>query len=160
MIEHAYCFCAQIRQLPQEFALINVTRGLIAPSALQCSSCLPVDDLQSQHSLDIGLSFCSVSFPQQLKQRPSSDKIWLAGHRVQSLMLGPWQPSQDGSQALQFGFSLSESWSNNRIQIRLQLQTLVSEFDLRILFLFFHEANVCVDETPLVHKVTQAVCHL
>lgn len=75
---------------------------------------VPCDDLQSQHSLGIGLSLCCVSFPQQLKQRPSSDNIWLAGHRVQSLMLGPWQPSQDGSQALQFGLSVSGSWSNNR----------------------------------------------
>ncbi|KAA8592191.1 hypothetical protein FQN60_017646 [Etheostoma spectabile] len=50
-----------------------------------------------------------VSFPQQDKQRPSSDRIWSARHTVQLHMLGLRQSKQDGSHALQFGSLLSDS---------------------------------------------------
>lgn len=82
-------------------------------------SCLPSEALQSQHSLGIGLSSRHVSFPQQVKQRPSSDRIWRAGHRVQFHMPGPLQPRQDESHALQFTLSLvdSESWINERVWV-------------------------------------------
>lgn len=79
-------------------------------------SCLPREAMQSQHSLAMGLSSWRVSFRQQDKQRPSSDRICSAGHTVQSLILGPRQSRQDGSHALQIGSSLlcSEPWSNRR----------------------------------------------
>lgn len=77
---------------------------------------LPCEALQSQHSLGIGLSPRCVSFPQQLKQRPSSNKSWSARHTVQFHMLGPRQCRQDESHALQSDTPVldSEPWSNRR----------------------------------------------
>lgn len=96
---------------------------------------LPREASQSQHSLGIGLSSWRVSLPQQDKQRPSSDRIWSAGHTVQLCMPGPRQSKQDGSHAWQFGWSLSDSepWSNRRIcykafYLHIQLRDLQSSF--------------------------------
>lgn len=80
-------------------------------------SWLPREAIQSQHSLGIGLSSLRFSSPQQDKQRPSSDRIWSAGHTVQFHMLGPLQSTQDGSHALQIASSLL-SWSNKRVWYR------------------------------------------
>lgn len=72
-------------------------------------SCLPRETSQSQHSLGIGLSSWRVLFPQQDKQRPSSDRTWDARHNVQLHMPGPRQSMQDESHGLQFDSSLSDS---------------------------------------------------
>lgn len=73
---------------------------------------LHCDDLQLQHSLGICCSLWRISFPQQVKQRPSSERSWPAWHMVQFHMPGPRQPKQDGWHALHLSFSLFdfESW--------------------------------------------------
>lgn len=74
---------------------------------------LPIETVQSQHSLGTSLSLWRVSFPQQDRQRPSSDRSCSAGHAVQFHMPGPRHSTQDGWHALQIGSSLL-SWEPPR----------------------------------------------
>lgn len=116
-------------------------------------SCLPREAMQSQHSQGIGLSSWRVSFPQQDKQRPSSDRIWSAGQTVQFHRLGPRQSRQDGSHASQFGSLLLELW-RRRVSVTfahilspktapwLTQQPCQTAAKALICYSFFHRANV------------------
>lgn len=102
-------------KMTQEASLICVCFARAGSLCSSMYSGLPSEAWQSQHSLAIGLSSWRDSFPQQLKQRPSSFRIWRAGHTVQFHMLGPRQSRQDGSHALQFGLSLWDTWNDRRV---------------------------------------------
>lgn len=137
-------------------------RGVFAGS--QCLSVTPhlhCDDLQLQHSLGICCSLWRISFPQQVKQRPSSERSCPAWHMVHFHMPGPRQPKQDGWHALHLSFSLSdfESWRrkhrlNPRVHTFGQLWQFAAYDRCKINEWFEHK------QKHLLNKKKQEICHL